>query len=95
MTARPFFRFRISATAAAAAALLLVPLSSSALAPAIALMVKQMVQESVTSMVKDALLGSLRGMGCKGIALSNAITALDVRGGGARMALPSIAGMAG
>jgi hypothetical protein len=61
-----------------------------------ALMVKQMVQQSAMSMVKDTLLGSLRGMGCKGIALSNALGALDMRGGGARTALSgSVAGMAG
>lgn len=88
--------YRRSAVALAAA-LLLVPLPGAALAPVIALLVKQMVQQSVTSMVKDTLLGSLRGMGCKGIALSNAITALDARGGGRALAggLPGMAATGG
>jgi hypothetical protein len=46
-------------------------------------MVKQIAQQAATSMIKDALLSSLDGMGCKGIALSNALAALDMRGGGA------------
>ena len=67
---------------AAAAALAVTPLSSVALAPAVLLMIKQIAQQAASSMIKDALLSSLSGMGCKGIALSNAISALDLRGGG-------------
>ena len=87
-------RSRRSAVALAAL-LLLAPLPSAALAPVVAMMVKQMVQQSVTSMVKDTLLSSLSGMGCKGIALSNAITALDVRGGGKAMLMGGLQGAAG
>ena len=92
MTHRP--RLRRSA-AAIAVVLVLAPAPSAALAPVVAMMVKQMVQQSVTSMVKDTLLGSLRGMGCKGIALSNAITALDVRGGGRAALAGGLQGMTG
>jgi len=46
-------------------------------------MIKQIAQQAATSMIKDTLLSSLNGMGCKGIALANALTALDARGGGA------------
>ena len=57
--------------------LTLVAWPSAAFAPLIAMLAKQMVQQAVTSMIKDTLLNSLSGMGCKGIALSNAINALD------------------
>ncbi len=70
----------------AAAVLAGLALPAQALAPAILLLVRQMVQQSATSMLKDTLLNSIRDMGCKGIALANALTALDARGG-ARMAL--------
>ena len=87
---------------AVAAVLVAAPLTCVALAPAIALMIKQMVQQAVTGSVKDMLVGSLRDMGCKGIALSNALTALDARGGAASLrglqgmgALPSMTGMPG
>jgi hypothetical protein len=73
-------------------ALLLMPAASQALAPAVLFMVKQIVQQSAKSMIKDALLSSLDGLGCKGIALSNAFTAFDLRKGGAT-ALPPLAGM--
>lgn len=74
---------RILASSALAAALWSLPLTGSALAPAAALLIKQIVQDAVTTSLKDMLLGSLRDMGCKGIALGNALTALDARGGGA------------
>lgn len=83
----------------AGAVLIAAPLTCVALAPAIALMIKQMVQQAVTSSVKDMLVGSLRDMGCKGIALSNALTALDARGGAASLrgmgTLPAMTGMPG
>jgi hypothetical protein len=77
-----------------AVVLVTAPLSCLALAPAIAALIKQVVQQAVTSSVKDMLIGSLRDMGCKGIALGNALTALDARGGGAA-ALRGMAGMQG
>lgn len=92
MKKRPRLRRCVTALAAL---LLLAPLPGAALAPVIALMVKQMVQQSVTSMLKDTLLNSLRGMGCKGIALSNAITALDARGGGRAALTGGLQGLAG
>ncbi len=70
-----------------AAAVALLPATSNALAPALLFMVKQIAQQAATSMIKDALLSSLSGMGCKGIALSNAISAFDLRQGGAGVAL--------
>ena len=66
-----------------ATALAAVPAPSEAIAPALLFMIKQIAQDVATSMIKDALLSSLSGMGCKGIALSNALRAFDVRGGGA------------
>ena len=60
-------------------AALLAPAASQALAPAVLFMIKQMVQQSAQSMIKDALLSSLDGLGCKGIALSNALTAFELR----------------
>jgi hypothetical protein len=67
-----------------AAALIAVPASSQAVPPALLYMLKQMAQQAATSMIKDALLSNLSGMGCKGIALSNALSAFDLRraGGG-------------
>ena len=67
---------------ALAVALALVPATSNALAPALLFMVKQIAQQAATSMIKDALLSSLSGMGCKGMALTNAINTLDLRKGG-------------
>ena len=66
---------------ALAVALALLPATTNALAPALLFMVKQIAQQAATSMVKDMLLSSLRGMGCKGTALSNAINTLDLRKG--------------
>lgn len=62
-----------------AAALAASPAPSEAIAPAVLFMVKQVAQQAATSMIKDALLSQLSGMGCKGIALSNALAAFDVR----------------
>ena len=70
-------------TLSLATALAAVPAPSEAIAPALLFMIKQIAHDVATSMIKDALLSSLSGMGCKGIALSNALRAFDVRGGGA------------
>lgn len=59
---------------------LLMPLPTLALAPGLLLFVKQLVQDAVATMVRDTLLSGLAGMGCKGIALSNALAGLDPRG---------------
>lgn len=64
-------------------AALLVPATGHALAPAVLLMIKQIVRQSAQSMIKDALLSSLDGLGCKGVALSNALAAFELRKGGA------------
>ena len=61
---------------------LLLPATSDAVAPALLFMIKQIAQQTATSMLKDALLSGLSGMGCKGIALSNAIAAVELRKGG-------------
>ena len=81
--------------AALSLALALLPATSDALAPAVLFMVKQIVQQTATSMLKDALLSGLSGMGCKGIALSNAIAAFDLRKGGAGARVSGLPGMAG
>jgi hypothetical protein len=86
---KPMQRILLGGTVAAALGVL--PLTSAALSPAVALMIKQIVQDAVTTSLKDILLGSLRDMGCKGIALSNGLAALDARGGGAA----ALRGMAG
>lgn len=74
-------------TLALAIGLAATPAPSEAIAPALLFMIKQIAQQAASSMIKDTLLSSLRGMGCRGIALSNALTALDLRGGSAS-ALP-------
>lgn len=66
---------------ALAAALALSPVPGAAVAPVLLMMIRQIAQQAAQSMVKDALLSGLSGMGCKGIALSNALAALDLRGG--------------
>ena len=65
-----------------AAALAVAPAPGEAIAPVLLVLVKQAAQQMAQSMIKDAILGSLRGMGCKGMALANAIEAMDLRGGG-------------
>ena len=64
-----------------ALAVALVPARSDAIAPALLFLVKQIAQNVAQSMLKDALLSGLSGMGCKGIALANALEALDLRRG--------------
>lgn len=55
------------------------PLPGRAVAPALLLFIRQMAQQAVTSMIKDTLLSGLSGLGCKGMALSNALAAFDRR----------------
>ena len=90
---------RRALTLTLAATLAASPAPSEAIAPVLLIMIKQIAQQAATSMIKDALLSSLDGMGCKGMALSNALAALDARGGGAGALLggmpklPAIPGM--
>lgn len=73
------------ATVLLAATLVIVPARSDAIAPVLLIMLRQIAQDVAKSVLKDALLSSLGGMGCKGIALANALEALDLRrslGGG-------------
>ena len=65
-----------------AAAMAAAPAPGEAIAPVLLILVKQAAQQMAQSMIKDAILGSLRGMGCKGMALANALEAMDLRGGG-------------
>ena len=44
-------------------------------------MVKQIVKDAAQSMLKDLMLSTLNGMGCKGMAIANALQALDLRKG--------------
>ena len=62
-----------------AATLVVAPARSDAIAPVLLVMLRQIAQDVAKSMLKDALLSSLEGMGCKGIALANALEALDLR----------------
>ena len=66
---------------ALAAAIALVPARSEAIAPALLFVLKQIAQDMAKSMLKDALVSGLAGMGCKGIALASALEALDLRRG--------------
>ncbi|HEX6705567.1 MAG TPA: hypothetical protein VF169_12465 [Albitalea sp.] len=75
-------------------ALALAPAPGAAIAPALLYVLKQIGQQAATSMIKDALLSSLSGSGCKGIALSNALAGFDPRrGAGGLAAMPGMAGM--
>lgn len=76
---------------ALAAALALPPSPAQAVAPAVLLLLKQVVRQAASSMVQDALLSGLQGMGCKGIALSNALAAFDLRRSGGAAALVGMA----
>ena len=73
-------------------ALAIVPAPSQAIAPVLLVLVKEMVQQAATSMVKDMLLASLSGMGCKGIALANAIQAYDLRAAATGSGVASLLG---
>ena len=67
----------------------LTPTPSAAIAPVLLMMVREIAQQVATSMIKDTLLSGLSGMGCKGIALSKALTAFDLRGGISMPTLPA------
>ena len=82
-----------STLVAVSVTLAFLPAPSEAIAPALLFMVKQIAQQAATSMIKDTLLSSLSGMGCKGIALSNALSAMDVRSGGSGALLGSMPNM--
>lgn len=70
--------FQLACTATALV-IAVVPVPGSALVPIVAMLGKQLVQQALTSIVKDALLNSLRDSGCKGAALANAISAVESR----------------
>jgi len=72
---------RITALALACS-LALAPAPSAALPPVLLLLVKQIVKDAAESMLKNMLLSTLNGMGCKGMAIANALQALDLRKGG-------------
>lgn len=67
------------AAIALALLLALVPAPGAAVAPVLLALVKQIVQQAAESMIKDMLLSSLDGMGCKGIALQKAFAAFELR----------------
>ncbi len=73
------------------AALALAPPPSEAIAPVLLLFIKQIAQQAATSMIKDTMLSALSGMGCKGIALANALQGFDLRR--AAGASPALGGM--
>jgi len=87
-------KFRVRATVMAiSVTLLLAPAPSAAIAPLILLFGKQMIKDMLVSQLKSSLLNSLRDMGCKGVALANALTALDgvPTGRGLPLGMPAIA----
>ena len=71
---RTAFRFR---AVACAVVLVMSAAPSWAIAPALLMLVKSALSQAAESMVKDTLMGALSGMGCKGIAIQNAIAALN------------------
>ena len=83
-----------------AATLAVAPAPGAAIAPVLLLMIKEIAKQAAQSMIKDALLSSLSGLGCKGIALQNALALFDLRGaaggaGGMLAGMPKMpAGMA-
>ena len=99
-----------TALAALAITLSLVAQPSHALAPLIAMLGKKMLQDMLQNSLKDMLLESVSGMGCKGTALASGIRSLgnlnsvnsvnSVKGMGAgtmpnMTAIPNIRGMPG
>jgi hypothetical protein len=78
-----------------ACALALAPAPGAAIAPILLLLVKQIVKDAAQSMLKDMLLSTLNGMGCKGMAIANALEAMDLRkgAGGGMMGLLGGGGM--
>lgn len=83
-------------TAAITLALMATP--SQAIAPLIALLGKQLLQDMVMTTAKSMLMDSLRGTGCKGTALANALDSFgSIKGGGLGVlrGLPGAAGVGG
>ena len=83
-------------TAAITLALMATP--SQAIAPLIALLGKQLLQDMVMTTAKSMLMDSLRGTGCKGTALANALDSFgSIKGGGVGVlrGLPGPAGVGG
>jgi len=80
---------------ALSAALALAPQPSEAIAPVLLMLAKQVAKSVAESMIKDAILSSLEGMGCKGIAMANALRALDAKRGGASLGVLGAAGLPG
>jgi len=79
-----------------AIALALAAPPSEAVAPVIALLAKQMLKDMFTSTLKGMLMDSLSGMGCKGIALSNALSTFEgLKSGGLPRMPGGMAGMTG
>ena len=71
---------------------------SQAIAPLIALLGKQLLQDMVMTTAKSMLMDSLRGTGCKGTALANALDSFgSIKGGGLGVlrGLPGAAGVGG
>ena len=90
-----------TALAALAITLSLIAPPSHALAPLLAMLGKKMLQDMLQNSLKDMLLESVSGMGCKGTALASGIRSLsNVKGMGAGMmpnmaAMPNMQGMPG
>jgi len=100
MRSSPRPRQRASARICAfalALAIALLPARSEAIAPALLFVLKQIAQDMAKSMLKDALLSGLAGMGCKGIALASTLEALDRRrgAGGVVGGIGGVLGMVG
>jgi hypothetical protein len=87
---------RQAMAALVAASLVCIPFSSQALAPVIAMLAKQMLQDMVTTTAKSMLLDSLSNLGCKGTAMANALTSLGgLKGGGLGLPRGMPAGVTG
>ena len=80
-------------TAAITLALMATP--SQAIAPLIALLGKQLLQDMVMTTAKSMLMDSLRGTGCKGTALANALDSFGSGKGGGLGVLRGLPGAAG
>jgi hypothetical protein len=65
---------------ALAAGMAFAPAPSEAIAPLLLVMLKQIAQDAAKSVLKDMLLSQLNGMGCKGMALANALQGTTLRG---------------
>ena len=78
---------------ALAITLSLIAQPSYALAPVIAMLGKKLLQDMLQNTLKDMLLDSVSGMGCKGTALANGIRSLGNKKGLAAGMMPNIAVM--